>query len=124
MKFVYTKGNIQLSTSFKVCPQEIDNFYLKDIHVHMYMHFEKIWSSKIFVIDKNVQNTGFKILTVLKVLAYPKIKKIKYNKRYIKILLAQQECIFPEWPLQQHWNSQSELYTDSWIQRANSGPQN
>lgn len=30
---------------------------------------------KIFVIDKNVQNTGFKILTVLKVLAYPKLKK-------------------------------------------------
>lgn len=79
---------------------------------------------KIFVIDKNAKITGFKILTVLKVLAYPKIKKIKYNKRYIKILLAQQECIFPEWPLQQHWNSQSELYTDSWIQRANSGPQN
>lgn len=48
---------------------------------------------KIFVIDKNAKNTGFKILTVLKVLAYP---KIKYNKRYIKILLAQQECIFPE----------------------------
>lgn len=42
LKFVYTKGNIQLSTSFKVCPQEIDNFYLKDIHVHMYMHFEKM----------------------------------------------------------------------------------
>lgn len=51
---------------------------------------------KIFIIDKNVKNTGFKILTVLKVLAYPKIKKIRYNKRYIKILLAQQECIFPE----------------------------
>lgn len=53
---------------------------------------------KIFVIDKNVQNTGFKILTVLKVLAYPKLKKkkIKYFKRYIKILLAQQECFFPE----------------------------
>lgn len=46
--------------------------------------------------DKNAKITGFKILTVLKVLAYPKIKKIKYNKRYIKILLAQQECIFPE----------------------------
>lgn len=30
---------------------------------------------KFFVIDKNVQNTGFKILTVLKVLAYPKLKK-------------------------------------------------
>lgn len=51
---------------------------------------------KFFVIDKNAKNTGFKILTVLKVLAYPKIKKIKYNKRYIKILLAQQECFFPE----------------------------
>lgn len=32
---------------------------------------------KFFIIDKNVKNTGFKILTVLKVLAYPKIKKNK-----------------------------------------------
>lgn len=32
---------------------------------------------KIFFIDKNAKNTGFKILTVLKVLAYPKLKKKK-----------------------------------------------
>lgn len=43
---------------------------------------------KFFVIDKNVKNIGFKILIVLKVFVYLKIKKIKYNKRYIKILLV------------------------------------
>lgn len=43
---------------------------------------------KFFIIDKNVKNIGFKILIVLKVFVYLKIKKIKYNKRYIKILLV------------------------------------
>lgn len=43
---------------------------------------------KNFIIDKNVKNIGFKILIVLKVFVYLKIKKIKYNKRYIKILLV------------------------------------
>lgn len=42
----------------------------------MYMYFEKIYVLvKFFVIDKSVCNTGFKILTILKVFAYPEIKK-------------------------------------------------
>lgn len=44
----------------------------------MYMYFEKIYVLvKFFVIDKSVYNTGFKILTILKVFAYPEIKKIR-----------------------------------------------
>lgn len=71
---MYTEGSIIISTSSKVCPLNINNFHLKEIHVHVF--WEDMFNLvKFFVIDKSVYNTGFKILTILKVFAYPEIKK-------------------------------------------------
>lgn len=62
----------------------------------MYMYFEKIYVLvKFFVIDKSVYNTGFKILTILKVFAYPEIKKIKYDERYINYFVSSAGVHFP-----------------------------
>lgn len=93
-KIMYTEGSIIISTSSKVCPLNINNFHLKEIHVHVF--WEDMFNLvKFSVIDKSVYNTGFKIFNNFKSICLSRNKKIRCDLRYINYFVSSAGVHFP-----------------------------